>query len=48
MRRKAEKKQGAEQKKPNIVLVMADDQGWGDMAYSDLGNEHRLPLWTSP
>ncbi|MEO2007492.1 MAG: sulfatase-like hydrolase/transferase, partial [Pirellulaceae bacterium] len=21
--------------KPNIVLVMADDQGWGDMAYYD-------------
>jgi arylsulfatase A-like enzyme len=21
-------------KKPNIVLVMADDQGWGDMAYN--------------
>ena len=20
--------------KPNIVLVMADDQGWGDMAYA--------------
>src|ERR1044072_7878102 len=20
--------------KPNIVLVMADDQGWGDMAYN--------------
>ena len=20
--------------KPNIVLVMADDQGWGDMGYS--------------
>ena len=20
-------------KKPNIILVMADDQGWGDMAY---------------
>lgn len=24
--------------KPNIILVMADDQGWGDMAY----NGHRL------
>jgi arylsulfatase A-like enzyme len=23
------------QEKPNIVLVMADDQGWGDMAYYD-------------
>ena len=22
-------------KKPNIVLCMADDQGWGDMAYND-------------
>ena len=21
-------------KKPNIVLCMADDQGWGDMAYT--------------
>ena len=21
--------------KPNIILVMADDQGWGDMAYND-------------
>ena len=20
--------------KPNIILVMADDQGWGDMAYN--------------
>jgi hypothetical protein len=24
--------------KPNIILVMADDQGWGDMAY----NGHRV------
>src|SRR5690606_40276311 len=24
----------AEPKAPNIVLVMADDQGWGDMAYN--------------
>tara|TARA_R110002049_G_scaffold2750_4_gene21997 strand:+ start:182697 stop:184118 length:1422 start_codon:yes stop_codon:yes gene_type:complete len=24
----------AEESKPNIVLVMADDQGWGDMAYN--------------
>lgn len=24
----------AEAKRPNIVLVMADDQGWGDMAYN--------------
>lgn len=24
----------AEKKRPNIVLVMADDQGWGDMAYN--------------
>lgn|GEM_PF-7089699 len=21
--------------KPNIILCMADDQGWGDMAYND-------------
>ncbi|HEY8504921.1 MAG TPA: sulfatase-like hydrolase/transferase [Gemmataceae bacterium] len=25
---------GASEAKPNIVLVMADDQGWGDMAYN--------------
>ena len=25
-------------RKPNIVLVMADDQGWGDMAYN--GHAH--------
>ena len=25
---------GASRRKPNIVLCMADDQGWGDMAYS--------------
>jgi arylsulfatase A-like enzyme len=25
---------GAESDPPNIVLVMADDQGWGDMAYN--------------
>ena len=24
-----------EEKKPNIILVMADDQGWGDMAYNN-------------
>src|SRR5687767_9232342 len=24
----------ADAKKPNVVLVMADDQGWGDMAYN--------------
>ena len=24
----------ASSKKPNIVLCMADDQGWGDMAYN--------------
>lgn len=23
----------AKEKKPNIILCMADDQGWGDMAY---------------
>src|SRR3954447_25531801 len=26
------------QDRPNIVLVMADDQGWGDMAYN--GHPH--------
>ncbi|MHC4120840.1 MAG: sulfatase-like hydrolase/transferase [Planctomycetota bacterium] len=25
---------GASRRKPNIVLCMADDQGWGDMAYN--------------
>src|SRR5215203_3595126 len=25
---------GAQDALPNIVLVMADDQGWGDMAYN--------------
>src|SRR5688572_10442722 len=28
----------AEARKPNVVLVMADDQGWGDMAYN--GHPH--------
>jgi arylsulfatase A-like enzyme len=28
----------ADPKKPNVVLVMADDQGWGDMAYN--GHPH--------
>ena len=23
----------AEEKRPNIILAMADDQGWGDMGY---------------
>jgi arylsulfatase A-like enzyme len=26
--------QGSPAKKPNIILCMADDQGWGDMAYN--------------
>src|SRR5215218_1786391 len=28
----------ADAKRPNVVLVMADDQGWGDMAYN--GHPH--------
>ncbi|HQK76195.1 MAG TPA: sulfatase-like hydrolase/transferase, partial [Candidatus Hydrogenedentes bacterium] len=25
---------GAAERRPNVILCMADDQGWGDMAYN--------------
>ncbi|MCF6314293.1 MAG: hypothetical protein L3J39_17730 [Verrucomicrobiales bacterium] len=28
------------EKKPNIVLVMADDQGWGEMGY--IGHKEKI------
>lgn len=31
---------GAEEKRPNIVLLMADDQGWGDVGYN--GHPHLI------
>jgi len=34
------KKQGGDKKSPNIILVMSDDQGWGDVSYH--GNKMAL------
>ena len=35
----------AEAKRPNIVLVMADDQGWGDVGYNSRGlSEVKTPV----